>query len=249
MKRLTLTSLLWLSVSAAVAAPAPVEDATSGSRSVTTSKTEQLQRMLNASNRLQLEMQQRIDALQQEVLELRGANEQQAYQLNQMQQRQRQIYDEITRLSDQLAAGGGSAASAATPASTGAAIGSLSEADAYQEAVNLVLKQREYEKAIPAFEAFLAQYPQSEYAANANYWLGQLLFNKNDLGAAKTAFARVNSDYPKSSKRADSMVKLGMIAEKEGQQSRAKQLYDQVLKEYSGSAAARLAQQQLEQIK
>ncbi|GLP97964.1 tol-pal system protein YbgF [Paraferrimonas sedimenticola] len=248
MQRLTL-SILSLSLAAAVnAAPAPVEDASGQSSQYGSSKTEQLQRMLNASNRVQLEMQNRIDALQQEVLDLRGITEQQSYQLQQMQNRQRQIYDEISRLSDQLAAGGTAAVAAGAGSAAAAGISSLSEADTYQAAVNLVLKEKEYDKAIPAFESFLAQYPQSSFAANANYWLGQLLFNKSDLAGAEAAFTRVNKDFPKSSKRADSLVKLGMIAARQNQNSVAKGFYQQVLSEYANSAAARLAQQQLDKL-
>ena len=54
----------------------------------------------------------------------------------------------------------------------------------------------------------------SVYAApNAHYWLGQLLFNKQDWSAAGEQFTQrlVLNFYPDSSKRADAMFKLGVV--------------------------------------
>ncbi len=146
----------------------------------------------------------RMDTLQQEVLELRGLTEQQNYQINQMLQRQRQLYDEIANLQSKPAA----PAVSQTPSNV-VASSSLSETDSYQRAVDLVLKERQYNAAIPAFRDFIKQYPNSGFADNANYWLGQLLYNKNEFAEAKTAFANVVDNFKESGKRADSLVKLG----------------------------------------
>uniref|UniRef100_UPI00358F1595 tetratricopeptide repeat protein n=1 Tax=Klebsiella pneumoniae TaxID=573 RepID=UPI00358F1595 len=89
----------------------------------------------------------------------------------------------------------------------------------------------------------------SGFADNANYWLGQLLYNKNEFAEAKTAFANVVYNFKESGKRADSLVKLGLIAEKTGDKTAAKNYYQQVVKQYANSAAARIAQQQLAAIK
>ncbi len=88
-------------------------------------------------------------------------------------------------------------------------------------------------------------HPNSTYSANANYWLGQLLYNKGEFTSAKEAFSTVVDRFKESNKRGDSLVKLGMIAEKTGVPSSAKSYYQRVLKEYANSAAARIAQQQL----
>ena len=82
------------------------------------------------------------------------------------------------------------------------------ENEAYDRAVNLVLKERRYEEAIPEFKAFNLKFPNSTYAANAHYWLGQLLFNKNDLEAAKAEFEIVYNKFQESPKRSDSMLEI-----------------------------------------
>jgi len=239
MKSAVLTTAILLSIGAATAAPAPVADVTGGSND---ERIARLERILKAKQQSEFQTQQRLDVLQQEVLDLRGLNEQQSYQIEQMLQRQRQLYDDIANLSAkpaQLPAvtspSGGNASASST----------LGETASYEHAVNLVLKQRKYDEAIPAFSDFIKQYPNSTYAANANYWLGQLLYNKGEFDSAKKAFETVVNQFTESNKRGDSLVKLGMIAEKTGNASSAKVYYQKVLKEYANSAAARIAKQQL----
>ncbi|GIU34803.1 tol-pal system protein YbgF [Shewanella colwelliana] len=238
MKKAVLTAAILMSVGVAVAAPAPVEDIAGGS---TDDRVARLERMLKAKQASEYETQQRLDTLQQEVLDLRGLSEQQNYQISQMLQRQRQLYEDIANLTSSKAA---AAATVTTTDSSGPS-SSLGETASYERAVNLVLKERKYDEAIPAFRDFIKQYPESTYAANANYWLGQLLYNKGELADAANAFDTVVKQFNDSNKRGDSLVKLGMIAEKRSDSAKAKVYYQQVVKEYANSAAARIAKQQL----
>ncbi|MEZ9236508.1 MULTISPECIES: tol-pal system protein YbgF [Shewanella] len=238
MKHAVLVAAMFVAAGAN-AAPAPVQDIAGGSND---DRLSRLERIIKAKQQSEFEAQQRLDALQREVLELRGITEQQDYQISQMLQRQRQLYEEIANLSASAASTTVSVADTATSAGTQSTLG---ETASYEQAVNLVLKERKYDEAIPAFSDFIKQYPDSTYAANANYWLGQLLFNKGTFAEAKVAFNTVVNKYPNSNKRGDSLVKLGMIAEKEGDNATAKTFYNRVLKEYANSASARLAQQQL----
>jgi tol-pal system protein YbgF len=244
MKHAVLVAAMFLGMGAAVAAPAPVEDIASGSSD---ERIARLERILKAKQQGEFEMQRRVDALQREVLDLRGITEQQNYQLNQVLQRQRQLYEDIANLSTKPTPAANSTV-ATDPVSVAASSSTLGETASYEAAVNLVLKDRKYDDAIPAFRNFIKQYPQSSYAANANYWLGQLLFNKGENAEAKTAFSTVVSQFADSNKRGDSLVKLGMIAEKDNDIPGAKALYQKVLKDYPNSASARLAQQQLSAI-
>ncbi|MEC4728333.1 tol-pal system protein YbgF [Shewanella sp. D64] len=236
MKNAVLSAAILLSIGAVTAAPAPVADISGGS---TDDRVARLERILKAKQQSEFQTQQQLDTLQQEVLDLRGIAEQQNYQIEQMLQRQRQLYDDIANLSVKPA----QVVSSSTP-SSGSSL-TLSETGSYEHALNLVLKQKKYDEAIPAFSAFTKNYPNSTYSANANYWLGQLLYNKGEFGSAKEAFNTVVENFKESNKRSDSLVKLGMIAEKTGNPGSAKIYYQRVLKEYANSAAARIAQQQL----
>lgn len=241
MKVAAFIAAISLTTGAAFAAPAPVEDIATTSSSINT-RVAKLERIIKAKQQSEFQMQQRLDALQQDVLDLRGITEQQGYQINQMLQRQRQLYDDIANLtstSSTVAAKN----ETATPMSS-----SLGETASYEKAVNLVLKERKYDDAIPAFRQFIVEYPKSTYAANANYWLGQLLYNKGNLSDAQNAFTTVVEKYKDSTKRGDSMVKLGMIANKQGNTASARKFYQNVIKEYANSAAARIAEQKMAEL-
>ncbi len=217
-----------------------------------------LERTLNARMSLQTELQQQVDSLQGEVAELRGQLEQQTYQMEQSQERQRQLYQELDKVSSSQQAQAAAPApaivpaSAATPAaataSTPAATNYSTNQDenqAYDAAVNMVLKEKNYDKAIPAFEGFIQQYPNSSYVPNAHYWLGQLKFNKGDRAGAAAQFNTVATKYNKSPKRADALLKLGMLAQLDGKKTDAKSFYEQVIKGYPNTSPAQLAKQSL----
>lgn len=221
------------------AAPAPVVDIAGGSSS--NDRVSRLERIVKAKQQTEFAMQQRLEALQQEVLDLRGLSEQQSYQIDQMLQRQRQLYEDIANLSRQPV----EPAASVSDNNGSESSSTLGETASYEQAVNLVLKDKKYAAAIPAFSAFITNYPNSSYAPNANYWLGQLLYNKGEYIKAAAAFTTVVDKFKDSGKRGESLVKLGMIAEKSGDKTNARVYYQKVIKQYANSAAARIAQQQL----
>ena len=246
MKRAVLLTAIFLSVGVANAAPTPVEDIAGGSGN---DRLARLERIVKARQQSSMETQQRLEQLQREVQDLRGLNEQQAYQIEQMLQRQRQLYDEIAKLQSQPVTPAVESSTESTHSEKVASSTTLSETDSYQRAVNLVLKSRKYDEAIPAFQQFIKTYPNSSYAANANYWLGQLLFNKGQLKDAKKAFQTVINKYSNSSKSANSMMKLGKIAEQENDKSLATRYYRRVLNEYPKSSDAIVAKKSLAALK
>lgn len=206
---------------------------------------QQLQRLLDNSNRVQARLQQQVDTQDTEISSLRGTVERNNYEMKQMVERQRQLFiqlDELRTELNELKSGVDSSttASASAAVSTKVLEASGTEQEAYQAAVDLILKDRDYDGAITAFKAFQTKYPDSEYASNANYWLGQLYFaKKQDVDSAKS-FAAVITDK-NSSKRADALVKLGDIAKRNNKVETANKYYQQVITEYPNSSAAKLA--------
>ncbi len=239
-----------------VLAAAPVVDETNAPTGgvKTGSISEQLanlDRKLDVRNRAQVNVQRQLDELQNEVNELRGITELHSHQLSQVLERQRELYQELDRRVSQALKSDQSAPVAivaSTPNTQGSVNYSsdLTENEAYDRAVNLVLKDKQYEKAIPEFRAFNKKYPQSSYAANAHYWLGQLLFNKGELGEAKNEFEIVVKQFSDSSKRSDALLKLAMVEQKQNNKARAIVLFKQLLSEYPNSSSAQLAKPRLE---
>lgn len=233
---------------AAIAAPAPVSDLSAGSLE---SRIATLERMVEARSGAQHNIQRQLDLMQQEVNQLRGSVEEHSYKLEQILQRQRELYVEIDNRMQSLSSQPGEASTlaAATDTDETPAVRALGEDDAYDRAVNLILREKRYDEAIPEFEAFLQQYPGSSYAANAHYWLGQLLFNKQQWSESSVHFEKVVNDYPDSNKGADSLLKLGMIAQNQSNLARAQQLFEQVIRDYPESSARKLAEPRLRAVK
>jgi tol-pal system protein YbgF len=242
MKKYALLSvLLSVAFNPVQAEPAPVKDLGGAS----SQRITLLEQRFEQSSRQQLQTQQSLVALQNEVDQLRGLLETQNNQLEQMLQRQRELYAELDR---RLASGPPSSSTATTPA-VGDASAALSETAAYDKAVNLVLKDKQYDQAIPAFYDFINQYPASDLTPNARYWLGQLLFNKSQRKEANAQFEAVVNQFPNSPKRADAMLKMAMIAQLDNNTASAKKLYGRVIKEYPDSPSAQIARTKLSSLK
>ncbi|MEH8020264.1 tol-pal system protein YbgF [Rheinheimera metallidurans] len=260
----TLLAAITLVHTSVIANPAPVTDINRSrpSANVTnatapTGTIEQrlatLERVVEARTEAQLRMAQQLQTLLDEVSELRGVTETHSYQLEEILQRQRDLYQEIDRRVNAIQTPSGNNSPAVMPVEPPASNTSYStdgsENDAYDKAVNMVLKERRYDAAIPEFEKFIQNYPNSSYAPNAHYWLGQLLFNNNELAKAKTHFERVVNNFSQSNKVADALLKLGQVAERENKKDEAKRYYRQLVEKHSTATSAKLAQDRIDALK
>jgi tol-pal system protein YbgF len=106
----------------------------------------------------------------------------------------------------------------------------------------LVIKDKNYAKAIPAFDTFIASYPNSALQPGAHYWLGQLQLNQGDREKAKAHFLTVAQKYKDSPKRPEAIYKLGVIAKADGDTDKANKFFQLVIKQYPNTSAAQLAQ-------
>ncbi|BCO18411.1 tol-pal system protein YbgF [Alteromonas sp. KC3] len=253
------TLKLGVTLSAALAvstafAQAPVVNANGGGE--LEQRIAVLERIVKSRTEMQHRLQTQLDNMQMEVDQLRGAVEVNTNELQKVLERQRELYLEIDKRVEALKQGGalqGNAMPSAdvetpissTPAVTTPQAPQAGEDEAYENAVNLILKSREYDKAIPAFQSFIQRFPNSSYAPNAHYWLGQLLFNQQNWSEASEQFNIVANRFSDSAKRPDALLKLGVIAERTGDASSARQLLQQVINEYPNSSAKRLAESRL----
>jgi tol-pal system protein YbgF len=231
------------------AAQAPVVSPNSTNSAQLEDRLAILERIVNSRTESQQRMQGQVDELQNDIDQMRGSIELHNHQLEKLLERQRELYLELDRrfesmqtstntLANDIAGveGGSGPAAVANPAG---------EQASYQAAVNLILKDKDYEKAVPAFQSFLSQYPNSERTDNAHYWLGQLLYNQQKYVEAKEQFEQVANNFTSSPKRADSLLKLGLIEKSVGNLSAANSLFQQVVDEYASSTSAREATRQL----
>ncbi|RQO60838.1 tol-pal system protein YbgF [Pseudomonas sp. KBW05] len=148
------------------------------------------------------------------------------------------------------AAIGGAAAGAAASQAPAASSepGDPAKEKLYYDAAFDLIKAKDFDKASQAFGAFLRKYPNSQYAGNAQYWLGEVNLAKGDLQAAGQAFAKVSQLYPKHAKVPDSLYKLADVERRLGHTDKVKGILQQVVAQYPGTSAAQLAQRDLQRL-
>ncbi|GAB7220432.1 tol-pal system protein YbgF [Vibrio comitans] len=254
-KRAVALTLLASAASVSFAAPAPVSDLNSSSASTSKSsssaketETERLERLLRNSNRVQANLQQQVDEMSLDVSELRGELERSNHEMRQLIDRQRELFIELDKVRSEVAKAKQTPAQTAASAPAGKYSSNQDEQKAYQSAVDLILKNKDYDAATVALEQFKKDFPESVYSPNANYWLGQLYFSKKkDVDSAK-AFAAVVA-HKDSNKRADALVKLGDIATRNNSTSAAKKYYQQAVDEYPNTSSANSAKKKLSNLK
>lgn len=122
------------------------------------------------------------------------------------------------------------------------------ERTAYQKAFDM-LKEGRYKSANAAFKRFIAKYPASSYAGNAQYWLGESNYVTRQFEQAVKEFEAVLNKYPSSNKVPDAMLKLGYTWYELQKFDTAKSMLMQIRKKFPGSTAARLASKRLDRMR
>ena len=227
-----------LFVSAAARSPVPVE-----SRESVVTYQPPIEENATTSG---IENQYQLQLLQQEVMELRGLVEQLQYELNRLKSIQDDRYLELDARLQQVFK-----ANVQAPLPIVDSRGeqspkldmNISEKDLY-ETTQILIRNRQYEMAISQLEALIAKYPDSEYTANAYYWLGQVQAAKTnpDYEKARQALAQVISYFPEHNKVPDAAYALGKVYYTLGDCERATDLLQQVIDQYPDKSAAKLAE-------
>ncbi|MFP4263503.1 MAG: tol-pal system protein YbgF [Halomonas sp.] len=196
-----------------------------------------------------LVMFNQVQEHQEELRRLRGQVEELRHQLEQLRSQTRQQYMDLEDRLATMPSGMGSApaeesvdADAARQVSE-STVDDAIDADvqeAYQEAFAHV-QERDFDRAIDAFEAFVGDHPDSRLTPNAHYWLGELHAAEGRLEPAEAAFTTVLEEYPESSKVPDALYKLGLLKARQGDPEASRELLERVREEYAESTAAGLA--------
>jgi tol-pal system protein YbgF len=122
-----------------------------------------------------------------------------------------------------------------------------SDQDNYNAAFDLI-QSREYGDAANAFQSFLATFPDSPLADNAQYWLAETFYVQRQFSAALPHFQRVLDQYPQSAKLPDALLKIGYCNYELQNLEAARTALEQVSRQFPDTTAARLAVQRIERI-
>jgi tol-pal system protein YbgF len=136
----------------------------------------------------------------------------------------------------QAPAGAAEAAAAAAAGSGGGSAGNVvlpgdTPKDQYEYAVGL-LQKSQYPEAEVALKTFLKDHASDPLAGNAQYWLGETYYARQDYKNAAIAFAEGYQKYPNSPKVVDNLLKLGMALGQSGQKDNACVALKQLDKKY-----------------
>lgn len=118
------------------------------------------------------------------------------------------------------------------------------EQDEYLQAFGL-FSSNSYGGAVAAFESFIKAHPGSEYAGNAQYWVGECYYSQRDYTRALESFSKVIENYPKGSKVPDAMLKVGYSQISLNQPDKARNTLETLVEKYPRSPAAAKARERL----
>ncbi len=238
-------------------------------------RLEKVEKAVN--NNALLDMLDLLESLKTEVSSLRGEIEVQTHTIEQLKQKQRELYTDVDnrlqRVENNGATNSGTLTTSKdteiTPAfeNTESANEESSEvleiADstndatkapdpakaeaAYQKAFKL-LKDSRYDQALIAFKSFLNDYPTNPFSDNAQYWLAETNYVMQKYELAINEYQALLNTYPDSKKVSHALLKIGYSYAELGNESDAKKTLEEVKAQYPGTTAARLATERLRKI-
>ena len=144
--------------------------------------------------------------------------------------------------------GSGTATSVAPTASADgaplAANDPAAEKRAYDEAF-MALKDGRYAESARRFQSFISQYPDSDLAGNAYYWLGESYYVTQNYRVALETFDTLLARFPANQKAPDALLKTGYCQYELKQWDAAERTLTDVTTRYPETTVARLAQGRL----
>ncbi|MGE0361229.1 MAG: tetratricopeptide repeat protein [Vicinamibacterales bacterium] len=103
-----------------------------------------------------------------------------------------------------------------------------------------------YDLAIEGFTSYVRSFPKSEFADNAQYYIGESYFQRGRWPEAVDAFTRLISTYPRSDVVGNAYYKRGQSYERMNQPEQSRADYEFLIKTAADTDPGRLAKQRLD---
>lgn len=114
---------------------------------------------------------------------------------------------------------------------------SLDPRNAYDDAYGAILSG-DYGSAEKRFRSFLNSNPDHQLAADAQYWLGESLYQRGQFRESAEAFLTGYKNYPDGRKTPETLLKLGMSLHRFKESSTACITFDKLASEYPSASSA-----------
>jgi tol-pal system protein YbgF len=113
----------------------------------------------------------------------------------------------------------------------------------------ILVRKGEYESARAGFKDYLQYCKNSDMADNAQYWIAESYYSRQQFAEAAKEFTILTEQYTDSEKRPTALYKLGRCSEELGDKSQARQYYNAVVNGYPSTSEAQLAKDKLTELK
>jgi tol-pal system protein YbgF len=122
------------------------------------------------------------------------------------------------------------------------------EQKAYDAAL-ILFKAGDYKGASLSFNEFVRRYPDSAYAATAQYWLGNSYYALRDYRNAIDSQRLLLKNYPNSPKASDALLNIASSHVELKEKPLAKKALESILADFAGTPAAQTAKERLAALK
>jgi tol-pal system protein YbgF len=213
------------------------------------------------SRQAALLLQSQIEALKQEIANLRGEREQLLREINLLQRAQKDagldMEDRFQKLYERMA-------KQETPPvvkEEAAKTNKLSvQVDGFEflaepeekrdfEAAFVLFRKGDFSAAAKEFGQFVKTYSVSGYKPSALYWLGSSRFARRDFNEAIAQLRNLVTDYPNHARTPEAMLTIGNAQIEIKQSKEARKTFNDLLKLYPATEAAAAAKDRLAQLK
>ena len=208
-----------------------------------------------------LQLQAQIEALKQDIANLRGEREQLLREISLLQRAQKDINVEIEerfqKIYDQFAKKEAlSAQKEEAPISAKVNV----QVDGFEfladpdekrdfEAAFVLFRKGDFAAAAKEFAQFVKVYSASGYKPSALYWLGSAKFARRDFNEAIAHLKGLVNDFPNHARAPEAMLTVGTAQLEIKQPKEARKTFNELLKLYPTTEAAAAAKDRLAQIK
>ena len=214
----------------------------------------ELKKKLSAVEMLQAQnvqdLQGQIEQLKQEIAQLNGDLELTNHNLEQAQQRQKDLYadtDARLRKLEGAATPASGASSGATPGAVPVPPAEEKDVKAFVDA-DVLSKSAKYKEAFTAYDAFLKDYPTSKLAPDALYGMGYAQFALKNYKSSIATQQKLLDLHPDSAKVPDAMYNMANSQIQLGQVTSAKKTLRDLIAKFPNADVTPNAQKRLKML-
>jgi tol-pal system protein YbgF len=211
-------------------------------RTDTTSRTRSLEERLRASDERLRASEEKTRMLEERTRKLEDRDkEMEARLLKAIDDRVKPLDSKIDQVASKMGAREGETSSEKRASPTTAAVLYKEAYEAYQKG--------DLEGSRRKFESFLGQYPNTELSDNAQFWIGEIYFQKKDYERSILEYEKVVTKYPEGDKVPAALLKQALAFSELGDKTNARNLLRRVVERYPTSDQADMAKKKLEALK